>query len=131
MVEAVIHELQHNKLNALAYHDALLHNAFWPLVASPVRPDPRPLWGVLLAVHAFLPVAELYRLLDEAGHPLAAHPGYRKRWRQIVTGNHEGMTTLLGHAEPTPLGRELLSELSALDERHQALVAGWTPPISQ
>lgn len=32
---------------------AVAENAFWPLYPSPVRPDPRPLHGVLLAVRAF------------------------------------------------------------------------------
>ena len=42
MVEATIHEFQHNKLHALLELDPLLDNAFSPLYASPVRPDPRP-----------------------------------------------------------------------------------------
>lgn len=121
MVEALIHEFQHNKVNALAHLDPVLENAFWPLYASPVRPDPRPLWGVLLAVHAFLPVAELYRLLDASGHPLSRSAGFRERWRRIVAGNHSGMTTLLEHARPTVAGRALLDELAALDAAHQAL----------
>ena len=45
MVEALIHEFQHNKINAAFQQDPLLHNAFSPLYASPVRPDPRPLHG--------------------------------------------------------------------------------------
>lgn len=121
MVEALIHEFQHNKVNALAHLDPVLDNAFWPLYASPVRPDPRPLWGVLLAVHAFLPVAELYRLLDASGHALAQAHGFRERWRHIVAGNHSGMQTLLDHAQPTAAGRALLDELTALDEAHQRL----------
>src|SRR5205085_553303 len=77
MAEAVVHEFQHNKFNVVADEVAFLTNAFHPLYPSPVRPDPRPLWGILLAVHAFLPVAELYRRLRDAGHPLAALPRTR------------------------------------------------------
>ena len=65
MAEALIHEFSHNKLNALFEVDEVLVNAFTSLHSSPVRPDPRPLHGVLLAAHAFLPVATLYeRMLD-------------------------------------------------------------------
>ena len=74
MTEAIIHEFQHNKFNVSAYSAEYLTNAFHPLYKSPVRPDPRPLWGILLAVHAFLPVAELYRRMRDAGHPWAARP---------------------------------------------------------
>lgn len=109
MVEAVIHEHQHNKLNALLELDPLLDNAFWPLFTSPVRPDPRPLHGILLAVHAFLPVEALYRRRIEAGHE-----GLERRYDHIVRGNREGAAVLLEHAAPTAMGAALLDEIRRL-----------------
>jgi HEXXH motif-containing protein len=111
MVEATIHEFQHNKLHAQLELDPLLHNAFHPLYSSPVRPDPRPLQGVLLAVHAFFPVARLYQLMRNAGHEHTGHPEFERRYAQIIKGNHEGATVLLEHAQPTEIGRGLLDEL--------------------
>jgi HEXXH motif-containing protein len=119
MTEAVIHEFSHNKLNALFELDDVLHNAFHPLFKSPVRPDPRPLHGVLLAVHAFVPVARLYEAMIAAGDPLAQHPSFAARFAQIVAGNHEGTEVLLAHGEPTEIGRGLLDELARWD-RHFA-----------
>jgi hypothetical protein len=107
MVEAVIHEFQHNKLNALFESDDVLENAHEPLYASPVRPDPRPLQGVLLAVHAFLPVARLYERLIEGGAT-----GLHERYRDIVRINREGTEVLLANARPTALGQGLLDELA-------------------
>ncbi len=115
MAEALIHEFQHNKLNAAAHLDPMLHNAFWPLFTSPVRPDPRPLWGVVLAVHAFQPVAALYRAMHEAGHAWAANPSWQRRWRAVLAKNHDGATTVLDNAECTDLGGELLAEMRQLD----------------
>ena len=115
MVEATIHEFQHNKLHALLELDPLLINAFSPLYTSPVRPDPRPLQGVLLAVHAFVPVARLYQLMREAGDPISEHPEFERRYRQIVAGNHEGAQVLLEHAQPTPMGRTILDEIRRWD----------------
>ncbi|MDE1976739.1 MAG: hypothetical protein KGI84_05720, partial [Elusimicrobia bacterium] len=66
MATALIHEFQHNKINLISYFDPLLHNAHSPLYHSPVRPDPRPLWGILLAVHAFVPVERFYRRISES-----------------------------------------------------------------
>jgi hypothetical protein len=114
MTEAIIHEFSHNKLNALFELDAVMNNAFEPLFKSPVRPDPRPLHGVLLAVHAFIPVARLYELMIERDDPLARSPAFRRRYGQIVAGNHEG-AEVLRNADPTPLGRELLDELARWD----------------
>lgn len=116
MVEAIIHEFQHNKLHAQLELDPLLENAFWPLYSSPVRPDPRPLQGVLLAVHAFLPVARLYQLMRAAGHPGTRGPDFERRYAQIVAGNHEGATVLLEHGQPTEIGRALLDEIRRWDQ---------------
>jgi HEXXH motif-containing protein len=120
MTEAVVHELMHTKLNAMLELDPLLENAFFPLFASPVRPDPRPLHGVLLAVHAFLPVAELYRRMIEADHPLARSAAFRERHRVIARKNHDGATVLLANARPTEAGRALLDEIARLDARFEA-----------
>jgi len=120
MAEAVVHEFQHNKFNVVADEVAFLTNAFHPLYPSPVRPDPRPLWGILLAVHAFLPVAELYRRLRDAGHPLAALPEFDRRMSDLDLKNHEGMEMLRAHAQFTPPGRELFADLEALERRHLA-----------
>jgi HEXXH motif-containing protein len=120
MTEALIHEFQHNKFNVSAYHTAYLVNAFSPLYKSPVRPDPRPLWGILLAVHAFLPVAELYRRMRDGGHPWADHPDFERRMSELDLKNHEGMEMLRAHAELTPAGRIMFAELEALERRHLA-----------
>jgi HEXXH motif-containing protein len=122
MTEAVIHEFQHNKLNAALDLDPFLENAFSELVTSPVRPDPRPLHGVMLAVHAFLPVAELYLRMREAGDPLSQNPRFEQRMKKVIAGNHEGMMTTIGAARPTPAGLALIEEMKAIDERHRAAV---------
>jgi HEXXH motif-containing protein len=109
--------MSHNKLNALFERESVLDNAFTPLFASPVRPDPRPLHGVLLAVHAFLPVARLYERMIEAGHPFAADRGFLRRYRDIVEKNTEAAETLLAHGRFTNAGEPLAQEIRAWD-RH-------------
>jgi len=118
MTEALIHEFSHNKLNALFRLDPILENAFNPLFSSPVRPDPRPLYGVLLAVHAFTPVARLYELMTEAGDPLSTSPAFTRRYGKIVEGNHEAVVTLSEHAKATPVGRGILDELQRWDAHY-------------
>lgn len=110
MTEALIHEVQHSKLNLLAWSDRLIDNS-GELYKSPVRPDPRPLWGVLLAVHAFLPVARLHRALLDAGAP-EADPA---RYRAVCEKNREGMEVLRAAARPTAGGAPLLAGLDALE----------------
>lgn len=115
MTEALVHEFSHNKINALFEVDEVLENAFSPLYASPVRPDPRPLHGVLLAVHAFLPVARLYERMIEAGHPLAQKPGFAERFARIRQINAEGAAVVLTNGRPTEAGAALLDEIRRWD----------------
>jgi HEXXH motif-containing protein len=122
MTEALIHEFQHNKLNALFELDDVLDNAYAPLYASPVRPDPRPLAGVLLAVHAFLPVARLYERMIAGGDPDAAGASFRGRFAQVVAINREGTRVLDDHAQPTAVGAALLDEMRHLDDHFRALI---------
>jgi HEXXH motif-containing protein len=127
MVEALIHEFQHNKLNAACHHDPILDNAFWPLFSSPVRPDPRPLHGVVLAVHAFQPVALLYERMAADSHPWAANPSWQRRAGQVLEKIHDGAGTVLANAAPTAAGRQLLDEMRRLDGELVAMgrARGW------
>ena len=118
MTEAVVHEFSHNKLNAFFELDAVLENAFWPLYASPVRPDPRPLHGVLLAVHAFQPIARLYERITEAGDPRAKSVDFQRRFAKIRSLNHAGAAVVLGNGRPTAAGRALLDEMRRWDEHY-------------
>ena len=113
MVEAIVHEFQHNKLNALLELDDILTNPPDATYASPVRPDPRPLHGVLLAVHAFVPVAHLYERMIDAGD-VRARPD---RWREVLRVNREGLEVLRAHARPTLVGQGVMDELERWDAR--------------
>lgn len=104
LAEVLIHELQHTKLNLLTFTDPVLQNPDG-LHTSPVRPDPRPLWGVLLALHAFVPVATLYR-----------HVGDAARLAEVEAGNREALAVLREHARPTEIGRVLIEGLEAAVE---------------
>jgi HEXXH motif-containing protein len=120
MTEAVIHEFSHNKINALFELDELLENAYWPLYASPVRPDPRPLHGVVLAVHAFQPVARLYEAMIAAGHPWSRSPDFLRRYEQVKKVNRDGAAVVLGNGRPTAVGAGLFDEMRRWDEHFGA-----------
>lgn len=118
MTEAVIHEFSHNKINALFEVDDVLENAWSPLYASPVRPDPRPLHGVLLAVHAFLPVARLYEKMIEANHLLSRNEDFLRRFARVRATNREGAEVVLVNGKPTALGRGVIEEIARWDAHY-------------
>ena len=115
LAEALVHETQHGKLNAYSWIDQVLYNAHSTWTQSAVRPDLRPIWGVLLAVHAFVPVAAMHYAMAEANHPLASGDWFERRRAQVLKGNANGIATLRTKADPTPVGKEILDALYDLD----------------
>ncbi len=114
LTEALIHETQHNKLNLMSHLDPLLEEGN-SVYTSPVRPDPRPLWGVLLAVHAFLPVISLYQSLRRQNHPHALTAASRQRHEEILKGNHQGMEILRTASRPVGMGVALIEGMDSLE----------------
>jgi len=115
MAEAIIHEVQHGKLNALTWLDPVLENGQTEWTKSPVRPDMRPLFGVLLAVHAFAPVAALHQGLKAAGHPEADTAIYRRRVAEVRKANADALETVKKVGKPTEMGRHLIAAIDALE----------------
>jgi hypothetical protein len=116
LAEALVHETQHNKLNLLSYTDRILEDGGQGLYHSPVRPDPRPLWGILLALHAYLPVAGLYKTLIDQQHS-CIHDHAKQRFSEILRGNHEAAEIIKAHARPTILGKTVIEGMFMVEEQ--------------
>ena len=114
LAEAIVHETQHGKLNLLTWSDAVLDNGYTEWTSSPVRPDLRPIMGVLLAVHAFVPVAALHHALAEIHHPITQSPTFARRRAEVLAGNVRGLAILREKAAPTPRGARILDDLGRL-----------------
>jgi HEXXH motif-containing protein len=69
------------------------------------------LHGVLLAVHAFLPVARFYERLAETNQVLSRRADFQARFEEIRRINREGAALLLEHARPTRVGAGVLDEI--------------------
>jgi HEXXH motif-containing protein len=116
MAEAIVHETQHSKLNRMLYFDPILSNGDSVWAKSEVRPDLRPLRGVLLAVHAFVPVAAMHCALAEADHELSRDPSFARRLSEVRETNDRGLETLESLGEPTEVGRRVLQGLRDVHE---------------
>ncbi|MFT5679132.1 MAG: HEXXH motif-containing protein [Myxococcota bacterium] len=114
LAEAIVHETQHSRLNTLMWLDPVLKNGRSEWTASPVRPDLRPLSGVLLAAHAFVPVAAMHARLEALGHPISQTPHFRRRRDAVLESNARGLATVAEKGQPTAAGRRLLAGLHAL-----------------
>jgi HEXXH motif-containing protein len=118
LAEALVHESQHGKLNLLRWFDPVLENGTTAWTSSPVRPDLRPLLGVLMAVHAFVPVAALHLALAAIEHPVSRTPSFARRRAEVLAANERGLATLRELARPTLLGERVLA---AIHELHGAV----------
>jgi len=116
MAEALVHEVQHGKLNRLSWVDPVLHNAYTAWCDSPVRPDLRPVMGVLLAVHAFVPVAALHHRLASQEHPISQTRKFEERREQVLAGNEGGLKIVEKLGEFTPLGGKVIQGLRRLHD---------------
>lgn len=111
MAEAIVHETQHTKLNLLSWIDPVLRNGqtFW--TRSPVRPDVRPLAGVLLAAHAFVPVSVMHLRLANAVHPLTRDARFEQRRRDVLLRNATAVAVVRRYGDLTPAGERVVSAL--------------------
>jgi hypothetical protein len=124
MAEAIIHETQHSKANMLSWVDDIVTNGHTCWTESPVRPDLRPLWGVLLAIHAFIPVSALHHRLAELDHPLSKTARFAERRAEVMAGNRRGLSIVLDNAEPTKAGKLLINDMTTI----QAFLEEHAPP---
>ena len=124
MAEAIIHETQHSKANMLSWIDPIVTNGHTCWTESPVRPDLRPLWGVLLAVHAFIPVSALHHRLAELNHPLSQTARFAERRAEVIAGNRRGLNIVLENADPTKAGKLMIEAMQTI----QAYLESNAPP---
>lgn len=109
-LEALIHESSHNKLNIILHFDQVITNDAQEQYYSPYRPDARHLYGVLLGLHAFVPV--IYILLKTYAKNIVP---LDERWLRKITlyyiKNKITYKVLKKYGTFTPLGQEILDEM--------------------
>ncbi len=122
LAEAIVHETQHGKLNLLTWLDPVLNNGHTEWSPSPVRPDLRPIMGVLLAAHAFVPVAALHQALGEKDHLLSRTPQFARRRAEVLQTNAESLAIVQDRGELTPVGARVMEALWAVHAEALAAV---------
>ncbi|MFD0206173.1 MULTISPECIES: HEXXH motif domain-containing protein [Saccharothrix] len=109
--EALVHELQHSKVNALLDLVDLHTSDATPRHYAPWRDDPRPIEGLLHGVYAFVSVAEFWhaqRGLVPAALARRAEFSLAYRARQVGLA----IDSLRGFVDLTDLGREFVAAVA-------------------
>ena len=117
VADLLCHEASHIRIQPVLALDPLVQTAPDKDAAgfeSPWRPDPRPIRGVLLGVHAFLNVCAFYRRIRQK--PAFTQIAQTIHARQ-KTKVEQGYAILRAHGVPTRLGQDLMARLAqAMDE---------------
>ncbi|MDU0289154.1 aKG-HExxH-type peptide beta-hydroxylase [Saccharothrix longispora] len=109
--EALVHELQHSKVNALLDLVHLHEDDTWPRFYAPWRDDPRPVDGLLHGIYAFVSVVEFWHVQrGRVPAPLTRRAEFSLALRAHQVGT--AIAGLRGAAELTDLGRRFAAAVS-------------------
>ncbi|TBR17545.1 hypothetical protein EPO15_16705 [bacterium] len=111
--ETLIHEFCHQKANLLTAADPLLKpGQGGQIVYSPLRPDARRLWGLLLGAHAFVNVNRyLQRVLRREAFPDKARLSVQANIARRLCHVDDMLRTVSLYADLTPVGERFQSRL--------------------
>jgi hypothetical protein len=104
----LIHEGAHLKLNAINELTPLLYNPFSYEAKSPIRKDPRPLYGVLHSTFVFLELVLFFELLQPK---LKDNEEVNFRLNRHLKGFYDGMKSIESAADFTNDGYKLFKSM--------------------
>ncbi len=107
--DLLVHEASHVRLELMRQFDPLWEDREpEKLHDSPWRPDARPLWGLILGVHAFLNVARYYQRVSKWSGGNERADALFERQKAKVTDAWQRAKEFV---RPTPLGEQFFAEL--------------------
>jgi len=109
ILEALIHESSHNKLNLIMQSEKLHVNDYSLQYYSPYRPDARHIQGVLLGVHAIVPT--VYILLQAIDKGFVTDSNWLEKTLVYHVKNKLGYNVLKRHAKFTPIWRKIFNDM--------------------
>lgn len=111
--ETLIHEFCHQKANLLTAADPLLKpGQGGQVLYSPLRPDARRLWGLLLGAHAFINVDRyLMKVLRREAFPEKARASIQANIARRLHHVDDMLRSVSLYADLTPVGERFQSRL--------------------
>lgn len=109
ILEALIHESSHNKLNLIMQSEKLLFNDTTLKYYSPYRPDARHVLGVFLWVHAIIPT--VYVMLEAVEKGYITHEQYIEKVVLYHIKNKLWYRVLQKHAQFSNSWKKVFDEL--------------------
>lgn len=121
MAEEVLHEAAHIRLNNIFAISPIIMNDSKETYSSPLRKDPRPMFGVFHQMFVLARLAEMYKRLNER------QPGNHLETFRVVVDNLNAAREVVNlHGVLTEVGQEIVTSVNDLADRlsaHPALKA--------
>ncbi len=112
LLEAILHEYNHNKIHLIMQTETLVLNDMREIYYSPYRPDARHIRGIYLGLHA---IVWAYWVIWNA-HTTWVYtlsPQWQEKAVLYVLKNGLSLQIIDRYAKLSPLGREILTEMRA------------------
>ncbi|MFE5595616.1 aKG-HExxH-type peptide beta-hydroxylase [Streptomyces sp. NPDC056549] len=121
----IVHEAAHQRLHVEFELEPALANGGFFGSASPIRRDPRPLYGVLHATFVFMRLSLFLERVIEIEYSLEAE----RRLHRHVLGLYSGIEQLERHGEWNPRGAQLFSEMRVVADRLRKRIPSPDPEL--
>ena len=129
LLEAIIHESSHNKLNLFSHFHVLIHNDYMEEFYSPYRPDIRHVWGVLLGAHAF--IATIHVLLKYTEKKNIKDSRLLDKIARYHFKNELALKVLSKYAKFDSMGNSLMKEMLYVQGLNKKMVGAIDSTIVQ
>ena len=120
IIEALIHESSHNKLNLILQSEELYENNTGDLYYSPYRPDARPLHGVFIGVHALVP--SIYILLQAIEKEIITDTKWKQKILLYHIKNKLWYNVVKKFLQPTTLWSIMVSDIEIVMKKCDELI---------
>lgn len=120
ILEAVIHESSHNKINLVMYSDPLILNDRRECYYSPYRPDARHMHGVFIGVHALVPSIHVMLKLVKKGY--ITDTIWKDKILLYHMKNKLWMRTLQKFWKFTELWNQIVEEIAQVSQLNDVLI---------
>lgn len=125
LVEAIIHESNHNKLNLIMKDNPLILNTREEVYYSPYRPDARHIHGIYLGLHAMVAVFYTFFSAYKNG-TLLLEPEWIEKSLAYVIKNGISIRVLSKYGIFTELGKTILDEMISLQKETVSIIRDMT-----
>lgn len=120
VLEWLVHESTHNKLNLIMQYEDITLNDFKENFYSPYRPDARHVYGVFLGIHALTPTVHVLLQWEKKG--LVTDTRWLEKIVLYHMKNKIGIATMKKFGMLSPMGKQVFQDIMDVAQASDPLI---------